>query len=647
MGRNSESPPRMTRRQRRRLGQIHVDQAETDAQREKLNLAIDQAAHATEAIPATPATPEPVNTGDPAADQQPTPSGIRGRGIVRTVALGASTLLGLVIIALQIPAYRSMLGDAATPLEWAGWLNLAILAPMAVEIVAWVYTVMAVLAVANDRPSGRYTFAMWGFSSLAAVVNATHNMSGGQYLTGAVLGGLSIVAPFIVHSALRWDRDALDERTTDQRHQDVIDRVRRVALAAAGIASRAAVGTTRAVLHPLLTVQAGWVSTKYHLAYSVAFQLAAAKQITPYRDVFRDEYANAINERARRVYDVPAATSEQNHATPNRDRDNPNRDTTGTGTTPTGTTGTLDTLDRDTGTPPPGLDRDPNRDTLEQFRRELDAIGTAAELFDTATGTSDRDRDTTDRDSTGTPRTESRSEPGPGHPADRDNRDRDTTNRDHRDSTGTPGPGHRDTPRDSHRDNTPGHPATSENTPGHDATGTRRDTNTPNRDTTGTTPVDTGHRDTPHRDHRDMSRPGSRSDRDNQTGTGTTGTGTSPGSNRDRDTPIGTGTGTAPGHPDESRSASPGVDRDRDTTGTPDRDTDTDTTRVHQDTITKKQLLIMRYYELRDAGTDPMQANFTAEGREFGADRGYVRRVFAECSNGKHTDPRATTRQTG
>lgn len=56
-------------------------------------------------------------------------------------------------------------------------------------------------------------------------------------------------------------------------------------------------------------------------------------------------------------------------------------------------------------------------------------------------------------------------------------------------------------------------------------------------------------------------------------------------------------------------------------------------------TYNKKQLLIYRYWQLRDEDADPLETNFTAEGRAFGADRKYVKRIFEECAAGKHPAP--------
>ncbi|GAA2773878.1 DUF2637 domain-containing protein [Saccharopolyspora taberi] len=206
----------------------------------------------------------------------------RGRGLVWFVALAAATLLGLVVVLTQVGFYRENLGDS-TPVEWLPQLDLAYLTPIAVEGVAWVFTVMVAFAVVNNRPSGRYERLMWLFSSIAAGVNGWHNIHGGDWLTGVVLGGMSIAGPLIVHMTLRWDRDAQQDRTAEQIRRATIERTVRA------LRRGAQVGR-----HPIYSWRAFSIATNLNCPWDSAYRIALTGQYKAVHAVLVQQVARSL-----------------------------------------------------------------------------------------------------------------------------------------------------------------------------------------------------------------------------------------------------------------------------------------------------------------------------------------------------------------
>lgn len=206
----------------------------------------------------------------------------RGRRIVWTVALCAATLLGVVIVLTQVGFYRDNLSDS-TPVDALPWLNLAFLTPIAVEGVAWVFTVFTAFAVINNRPSGRYERLMWLFSCVNAGVNAWHNMLRGDVLTGIVLGGMSIAGPLIVHMVLRWDREVQADRTAEEIRRAAIDRTVRVARR-----------TAQVTRHPIYSWRTVSIATNLDCGWNTAYRIALLGQYTTVKGLLREQFEQSL-----------------------------------------------------------------------------------------------------------------------------------------------------------------------------------------------------------------------------------------------------------------------------------------------------------------------------------------------------------------
>ena len=199
-------------------------------------------------------------------------------------ALGASTVLAVVVALTQVPFYEGLFKDYAKPLpDLLPWLNLVFLTPIALESLAWVFTVMSVFAVINNKPSGRYERLMWALSSIAALVNAGHNISSGQAITGIVLGGFSIAGPLLVHYALRWDRDAQSDWSADDFRRSAINR-------AVFLARR----TAQIVRHPIHSWNTVSIATNLGCTWDQAYRIALLGQYGAVREVLAQQFERSL-----------------------------------------------------------------------------------------------------------------------------------------------------------------------------------------------------------------------------------------------------------------------------------------------------------------------------------------------------------------
>ncbi|MGW1676006.1 hypothetical protein [Saccharopolyspora sp. NPDC002376] len=208
----------------------------------------------------------------------------RGRILVWGTALGASTVLAIVVVFTQVPFYEDLFKESAKPLpELLPWLNLVFLTPIALESLAWVFTVMSVFAVVNNKPSARYERLMWALSSIAALVNAGHNISTGQAVTGLVLGGFSVAGPLMVHYALRWDRDAQSDWNADDFRRATIARAVFVARRGAQI-----------VRHPINSWRTVSIATNLNAPWNVAYRIALLDQYDAVKAVLQTQFERAL-----------------------------------------------------------------------------------------------------------------------------------------------------------------------------------------------------------------------------------------------------------------------------------------------------------------------------------------------------------------
>ncbi len=193
--------------------------------------------------------------------------------LVWTVTLIASGIIAVVVVLTQIPFYEGLFGDHATPVPGLPALNLVVLTPTALESLAWVCTLMSVLAVVLDKPSGRYERLMWLFSLVAGLTNAVHNIGSGAALTGLILGGFSVAAPLLVHIALRWSREAKDERNRSEFQREALQRAARIAGQVGRAIARAARRLGQIVLHPIRTAKAAWLVTSVPLTWEQSYRV--------------------------------------------------------------------------------------------------------------------------------------------------------------------------------------------------------------------------------------------------------------------------------------------------------------------------------------------------------------------------------------
>lgn len=219
----------------------------------------------------------------------------RGRGIVWTVTLTASAIVATVIVFTQVPFYKDLFGDSAQPLpELLPWLNLAYLTPISLESLAWVFTTMSVFAVVNDKPSGRYEMLMWGLSSLAATINAWHNITGGQAATGLVLGGFSVAAPMLISYGIRWDRDAQSELSADEFRKAAVVRFWNALRVAQTLLIVSLRRGGQLLVHPYKSMRAAWIATHLGVTWDQAYRIALLRQYEAVHTVLRAQFERAL-----------------------------------------------------------------------------------------------------------------------------------------------------------------------------------------------------------------------------------------------------------------------------------------------------------------------------------------------------------------
>lgn len=201
-------------------------------------------------------------------------------GFTAFVVLGIALVIAVVVIGTQIGFYRNEMKVQAVDLSKLGIdtpLDLPTFTPIATEGVAWACTLMAVVLVMLNRPSGVWTKSMWFFSGINATVNAWHALDTDNDLLGAaVKGGLSIAGPFIVHLFILWVRHVMTGKTLQEARHDLVIKWRlfgRFLLAALGVVADH-------LTHPLIARRAFSLWRLYRGAtYSKAWRAAVAEKL--------------------------------------------------------------------------------------------------------------------------------------------------------------------------------------------------------------------------------------------------------------------------------------------------------------------------------------------------------------------------------
>lgn len=232
-------------------------------------------------LPSTPSPPTPslpTGTGEGRASLS---VGTRVLiGVTAAVVLGISLVIGIVVVGTQIGFYRSELKVQEVDLSKLGIqyaLDLPTFTPIASEGVVWACTLMAVVLVLLDRPSGLWTRSMWFFSIIQATVNAWHSYhSEGDVLGAAVKGGLSIAGPFIVHLMILWVQNVRAGKTVREARADLELRWQSI-----GSALRKMLGVIADhATHPIVAARAfSWWRLYRGSSYATAWEAAAAQRI--------------------------------------------------------------------------------------------------------------------------------------------------------------------------------------------------------------------------------------------------------------------------------------------------------------------------------------------------------------------------------
>ena len=205
------------------------------------------------------------------------------------VVLGIALVIAVVVIGTQIGFYRSEMKVQLVDLSKIGIdtpLDLPTFTPIATEGVAWACTLMAVVLVMLNRPSGIWTKSMWFFSGINAAVNAWHALDTDRDLLGAVVkGGLSIAGPFIVHLFILWVRHVRTGKTLEEARHDLVIRWQSLGRLLLGVLGVLADHVT----HPLIARRAFSLWRLYRgAAYSAAWRAAVAEKLD--RDRRRREH---------------------------------------------------------------------------------------------------------------------------------------------------------------------------------------------------------------------------------------------------------------------------------------------------------------------------------------------------------------------
>lgn len=124
-------------------------------------------------------------------------------------------LAGAVIVVTQLNFYRDIPG---LTIEVVGHKIIVWpLIPVMVEGFTWTFGAMATHAVRTKTGgAGKYIRWMWFFATIAATVNVYHNVrTTHDILTGVVLGGASIAAPFLWHSYVGMTSAIVEHRSVE------------------------------------------------------------------------------------------------------------------------------------------------------------------------------------------------------------------------------------------------------------------------------------------------------------------------------------------------------------------------------------------------------------------------------------------------
>lgn len=135
-------------------------------------------------------------------------------------ALIVSGLCLVTTIAGQIMVYES--------LDWHGWSWIGDLLPFIVEGATWTFGIFAAWLASRTQPLpyGRYIRLMWLFAAYAAGSNTWHFARDlHDPITGALLGGASIVGPFIWHSYVTLTKLARSGRSAAQIRAGLLQRI--------------------------------------------------------------------------------------------------------------------------------------------------------------------------------------------------------------------------------------------------------------------------------------------------------------------------------------------------------------------------------------------------------------------------------------
>jgi hypothetical protein len=233
-------------------------------------------------------------------------------GFTAFVVLGIALVIAVVVIGTQIGFYRNEMKVQEVDLSKLGIdtpLDLPTFTPIATEGVAWACTLMAVVLVMLNRPSGIWTKSMWFFSGINAAVNAWHALDTDNDLLGAVVkGGLSIAGPFIVHLFILWVRHVMTGKTLQEARHDLVIKWRsfgRFLLAVLGVVADH-------LTHPLIARRAFSLWRLYRGAtYSTAWRAAVAEKLARERQRHEKRSRRSPLARGKRSRDSESGEGEQ------------------------------------------------------------------------------------------------------------------------------------------------------------------------------------------------------------------------------------------------------------------------------------------------------------------------------------------------
>lgn len=135
-------------------------------------------------------------------------------------ALIVSGLSLIATIAGQLMVYTS--------LNWHGYAALAYILPFIVEGATWSFAIYSQWLATRPRPLpyAKYTRLMWLFAAYAATANTYHVAHTlNDAVTGALLGGASLVGPFVWHSYITLTRTARSGRSAAQIRAALLQRL--------------------------------------------------------------------------------------------------------------------------------------------------------------------------------------------------------------------------------------------------------------------------------------------------------------------------------------------------------------------------------------------------------------------------------------